>query len=66
MAIMPRSGAKSSIGVWAGEYEVYGFGEGEGGRVAQQVEGGETPVEAVQAKMLGEPVFEFVFSLLGC
>jgi hypothetical protein len=29
------------------------------------VEGGETPVEAVEAEMFGQPVFEFVFTLRG-
>jgi hypothetical protein len=34
--------------------------------VVEEVEGGETPVEAIEAEMFGQPVFELVFSLLGC
>ena len=33
--------------------------------MVEEVEGGEAPVEAVEAEVFGQPVFEFVFSLLG-
>jgi hypothetical protein len=33
--------------------------------VVEEVQGGEAPVEAVEAEVFGQPVFEFVFSLPG-
>ena len=60
---MARSSAEATIVVQTRAYKVQDLIAREGIRVSQQVQSGQSPVQAVEAQMLGEPVLELVFAL---
>lgn len=63
MSIVAGGSAKASIIVQTREYKVEDFAAGQGVGLAQQMQGGQSPVEAVEAQMLCEPVLQLVFAL---
>jgi len=63
MGVVARRGTESSALVLACENKVDRLSPGEGGGVGEEVKGSEAPVEAVEPKMLRQPVF--IFILLG-
>jgi hypothetical protein len=61
--IMARSSTKAAALVQTREEEVKDAVAGEGVWVAKQMQGGQSPVQAVETQVLGEPVLELVFAL---
>lgn len=61
--IVAWSGAKSAVLVQARQHKVQDVVAREGVRVSEQMQRSQSPVEAVQAQVLGEPVLELVFAL---
>ena len=61
---MPRRGTETAILVQAAEYEVQHTFAWESVRVTEEVESSETPVDAAEAEVFCEVVFEFVSALL--
>lgn len=64
--IMTRSGAKASFAMKAGENKVEQSSPGQGVRLAEVMECCQSPVDAAQSQMFGEPVVEFVLALPCC
>lgn len=62
VGVVARGGAEPAAVVLAREDKVYCFGAREGVRVAQQVQGDEPPVDAVEAEVLGQPVVILVLA----
>lgn len=60
VGVVTRGGAEAAGVVLAREHKVYGVAAGEGVRAAEQVQGDEAPVEAVEAEVLGQPVVVLV------
>lgn len=60
--VVTGSGAKAATVVLAREHKVYGLAARQGVRVAQQVQGDEPPVDAVEAQVLGQPVVILVLA----
>ena len=64
MGIVAWCGAKATRLVQTREDEVEDIVAGQGFGASQQMQGSHTPVQAVQSKVLGEPVLQLVFALL--
>lgn len=62
VGVVAWGGAKAAAVVLAREHKVYGAVSREGVRAAQQVQGDEAPVEAVEAEVLGQPVVILVLA----
>lgn len=62
VGVVARGGAETAAVVLAREHKVYGLAARQGVRVAQQVQGDEPPVDAVEAQVLGQPVVIFVLA----
>jgi hypothetical protein len=60
---MARSCAEATIVVQTRAYKVQDLIARESIRVSQQVQSSQSPVQSVEAQMLGEPVLELVFAL---
>lgn len=60
---MARGCPEAARVVQTREDEVEDLGAREGVRAAQEMQGSQAPVEAVEAQMFGEPVLELVFAL---
>jgi len=63
VSIVARSSAEAAILVQTREDEIEQFCTRQAVWVAQQVQRSESPVQAVETQMLGEPVLDFVFAL---
>lgn len=63
MRVVVRSGTKASVRVLAGHDKCDGVISWQRLGMAEQVQGRQAPIDAIQTKMLRQPVFEFVFSL---
>jgi hypothetical protein len=61
--IVPRRSTEAAVFVQTREHEVEEFTTWEGIRVSQEVQCCQSPVEAVEAQVFGEPVLELVFAL---
>ena len=61
--IMARSSTEAAALVQTREKKVKDAVAGEGVRVAEQMQGRQPPVQAVETQVLGEPVLELVFAL---
>jgi hypothetical protein len=55
--------AKPAIIRLTRKHEIYCFFSRKGIGTVEEMEGVETPVEAIETKMFGEPVFKLVFAL---
>ena len=64
MSIVAWSGSKTTTLMQAGKQKVQNALTRKGIRVSKQMQSRETPVQAVQAEMLREPVFQLVFALI--
>lgn len=60
MGIVTRSRTEAAILMLTGKYEVDGLVSREGVGAAQQMEGCETPVKAVESQMFRQPIFVLV------
>jgi len=60
---MARSGTKTSTLMLTRKDEFEGGVAGESFGVTQKMQSCQTPVDAVQSEMFGEPVLEFIFPL---
>jgi hypothetical protein len=63
MGIMIRSRSETAILMSARQDELDGLISRQPVWTAQQMQRGQTPVDAIETEMLGQPVLEFVFSL---
>lgn len=63
MSIVARSSPEAAIFVQARQDEIEQFSARQSVWVAQEVQRSESPVQAVQTQMLGEPVLQLVFAL---
>jgi hypothetical protein len=63
VGVVARGSAKAAALMQARKDEIQNVCAREGVRVAQQVQGGQPPVQAIQPQVLGEPVLELVFAL---
>lgn len=64
VGVMAGSGAEAAAGVLAGQDEVDDLVSRQGVGMAQQMKGGQAPVQATDSKMLREPVIQVVMSLI--
>lgn len=63
MSIVSRSCAEAAILAQTREDKLEEFCARQGVWMAQQVQRSQSPVQAVETQMLGEPVFELIFAL---
>jgi hypothetical protein len=63
MSVVPRGSAEAAIFMQTGKDKFEQFSTRKSFGVAKQVQCSQSPVEAVEAQMLGEPVLELVFAL---
>jgi len=62
VGIVARSRTEAAVFMLTGKHKVDGLVPREGVRAAQQMEGRETPVKAVESQMFSQPVFILVFA----
>jgi len=62
---MARRSSKSAIIRLARKHEIYGFFSWEGIGSVEEMESIQAPVEAIEAEVFGEPVFELISTLRG-
>lgn len=62
MGVMTRRRSEAAVLVLARQHKVDGLGTREGFGVAEEVQRGQAPVEAIETQMLRQPVVIFVLS----
>lgn len=62
---MAGGSTEAAVIVEAGEDEVEDALAGQGVRMAEQMQGSQAPVEAIEAEVFGQPVLELVLALRG-
>jgi hypothetical protein len=63
MGIMARCSTETAVIMQTRQDKVEDVSAREGVWVSQQMQGRQSPVEAVEPQMFGEPVLEFMFAL---
>lgn len=63
MGIMPRSSTETAIIMQTREDKVEDVTARESVWLSQEMQGRQSPIEAVETQMFGEPVFELIFAL---
>ena len=63
MSIVTRSGSETAPFMLAREDEVNGRVAWQGVWMVQQMESSEAPVDSIQTKMLGQPIFQLILTL---